>query len=210
MFETFWYALPLLVQDVLVFLGLLVPLAVTGIICLAGYRVWPLIAGLLRKHTGISATFVLLIAASVGISVGLIAQERGLREGTARAADKFDLIIAVPGSEITAMLAAVYLQPTALPLLDGANYAKIESHELVDLAAPLAFGDSWEGVPVVGTTPPFVDHLSEGLRAGRVFETMQEAVAGANTPLQVGDVVEPVHGDGSDDFSEHGHPYSFV
>lgn len=210
MFETLWYGLPVFVQDVLFFLGLLVPLAVTGIICLTGYRVWPLIAGLLRKHTAISATFVLLIAASVGISVGLIAQERGLREGTARAADKFDLIIAAPGSEITAMLAAVYLQPTALPLIDGATYARIESHDLVDLAAPLAFGDSWEGVPVVGTTPPFVDHLSEGLRAGRVFETMEEAVAGANTPLQVGDVIEPVHGDGSDDFSEHGHTYTIV
>lgn len=210
MFETVWYALPLLVQDVLVFLGLLVPLAVTGIICLAGYRVWPLIAGLLRKHMAISVTFVLLIAASVGISVGLIAQERGLREGTARAADKFDLIIAAPGSEITAMLAAVYLQPTALPLIDGPTYAKIESHELVDLAAPLAFGDSWEGVPVVGTTPAFVDYLSEGLRTGRVFEAMGEAVAGANTPMQVGDVIKPVHGDGTEEFSEHGVPYTIV
>lgn len=210
MFETLWYTLPILVQDIMVFLALLVPLVVSGVLCLTGYRVGPLIAGLLRKHMAISATFVLLIAASVGISVGLIAQERGLREGTAQAADKFDVIIAAPGSEITAMLAAVYLQPTALPLIDGPTYAEIETHELVDLATPLAFGDSWEGVPVVGTTPPFVGHLSEGLRAGRVFETMHEAVAGANAPLQVGDVFKPVHGDGSHDSSEHGHPYTVV
>lgn len=210
MLETLWYSLPVVVQDILVFLALLIPLAVTGILCLFGYRVWPLIAGLLRKHMAISATFVGLIAASVGISVGLIAQERGLREGTARAADKFDLIIAAPGSEITAMLASVYLQPTALPLLDGPTYAKIEVHELVDLVAPLAFGDSWEGVPVVGTTPPFVNHLSDGLRTGRLFETMTEAVAGANVALAVGDAIEPVHGDGSDDFAEHGHIYTIV
>ncbi len=210
MFEAFWYSLPVTAQDIAIFVGLLVPLALTGIVCLFGYRVWPLISGLLRKHVAISATFVILIAASVGISVGLIAQERGLREGTARAADKFDLIVAAPGSEITAMLAAVYLQPTALPLLDGETYSKIESHPLVDLVAPLAFGDSWEGVPVVGTTPSFVDHLSEGLRTGRVFETMTEAVAGANVPLAVGDTIEPVHGDGSDDFSEHGHVYAIV
>lgn len=208
MFENLWFSLPVGVQDALVFAALLLPVLVIGIICLWGYRVQPLLIGLLRKHLSISLTFVLLIAASVGISVGLIAQERGLREGTARAADKFDVIIAAPGSEITAMLAAVYLQPTALLLIDGATYARIEAHPDVDLAAPLAFGDSWHGVPVVGTTARFVDHLSEGLAAGEVFQTMNQAVAGANVPLSIGDVIRPVHGDGSGGaYDEHDFEY---
>lgn len=211
MFETLWYGLPVLAQDILFLLALLVPLGITGGVCLWGYRVGPLVGGLLRRHAGLGATFVVLIAASVAISVGLIAQERGLRQGTARAADKFDLVVAAPGSEITAMLAAVYLQPTALPLLDGETYARIQSHELVELVAPLAFGDSWQGVPVVGTTGQFVSHLSGGLAQGRLFATMTEAVAGANVPVSVGASVTPVHGDGSGGaLDEHGLDYTVV
>ena len=214
MFETWWYALPIVVQDGLVAAALLTPIAVTGVACLWGYRVMPLVVGLLRKHLSTSLTFTLLIACSVAISIGLIAQERGLREGTARAADKFDLIVAAPGSEITAMLAAVYLQPTALPLIDGNIYQQIENHPLVELAAPLAFGDSWEGRRIVGTTAAFVTHMSTPLAAGYVFSQMNEAVVGANVPLDVGDVIAPTHGDGDGDGAEEDtyntHDFSYV
>ncbi|MEM6478577.1 MAG: ABC transporter permease, partial [Pseudomonadota bacterium] len=123
--------------------------------------------------------------------------ERALREATARSAEKFDLIVAAPGSEFTAMLATVYLETTALPLLDGAAYARVANHEHVTFAAPLAFGDSWQGAPVVGTTEAFVLHLGGHLAEGRVFETIEEAVIGASVALEIGDTFEPVHGDGS-------------
>lgn len=211
MFETLWFELPIWVQDLLVLLALLAPLFVTGLICLRGYRITPLLIGLLRRHRMISMTFIALIATSVAISASLIAQERGLRAGTARAAEKFDLVVAAPGSEITAMLAAVYLQTSALPLVDGDTYAKIANHELVSLAAPLAFGDSWNGAPVVGTTAAFVDHLSEGLNTGRMFATIDEAIAGAAVDLNVGDKIAPVHGDGSAGAAdEHGFEYEIV
>ena len=211
MFEDLWYELPIWLQDLLTLVALLAPLAVTGVICLRGYRLQPLLIGLLRRHAAICVVFSLLIAISVGIGAGLIAQERGLREGGARAADKFDLVVAAPGSEIAAMLAAVYLQPSALPLLDGKTYTRIDSHELVDLAAPLAFGDSWNGAPVVGTTEAFVIHLSEGLSAGRSFETTEEAIAGARIALNVGDTFAPVHGDGSEGmFDSHYFEYAVV
>lgn len=211
MLDDLWFRLPATAQDLLILLALLLPLALVGVLCLRGYRVWPLLAGLLRRHAGISAVFVLLIAISVAIGVGLLAQERGLRAGTAQAADKFDLIVAAPGSEITAMLAAVYLEPSALPLIDGAVYDRLQSHELVDIVAPLAFGDSWNGVPVVGTTADFVAHLSEGRGAGRDFAGMFEAVAGASVPVAIGDVITPVHGDGSAGAADaHGVDYTIV
>ena len=77
------------------------------------------------------------------------------------------------------MLAAVYLQPSDMPLLIGAQYAGIAGAEGVDLAAPLAFGDSWQGYPVVGTTADFIAHLSGGPLAGRMFAAHEEAVVGA-------------------------------
>lgn len=191
-----WHALPVWLQDLSLFFALLLPATVTGWLTLRGYAPWGMLGGLIRRHFWVSITFVALIAVSIAIGTGLIAQERGLRRGTAQAADKFDLIVAAPGSEITAMLAAVYLQPSDMPLIDGGTYARIAGHEHVSLAAPIAFGDSWQASPVVGTTPQFVDHLSGDLAEGRLFANTAEAVIGAGVPLQTGDTVTPSHGQG--------------
>ena len=200
-----WFALSAWLQDLLLLAGLLLPLLLVGWLCLRGYRLWPLLGGLLRRHAVLSLTFTLLIAISVGNGDVFIAQERGLREGSARSAEKFDMIVAAPGSEMTVMLASVYLEPTALPLLDGEIYDLVDSHEQVALAAPLAFGDSYEGAPVVGTTADFVEYLSDGLASGRMFETIEEAIIGARVALDIGDRFEPVHGDGSQGvLDEHG------
>ncbi|WP_068118990.1 FtsX-like permease family protein [Tropicimonas marinistellae] len=204
-----WVSLPNGMQDLALFFALLAPALVTGLLTLRGFAPWGLLRGMLRRHFWVSITFIVLIATSVAIGTGLIAQERGLRRGTAQAADKFDLIVAAPGSEITAMLAAVYLQPSDIPLLDGETYQRIAEQEHVSLAAPIAFGDSWNASPVVGTTPQFVAHLSGTLAEGEVFTTVDEAVAGANVPLAIGDTFTPSHGhgDATDDGAHAGYHY---
>ena len=189
-----WLSLPAAAQDASILAGLLAPTLLLGAALLRGYAPRPLLVGLLRRHAGINAIFVALIAASVALGTAVLSQERALREGTARAADPFDLIVAAPGSEVTAMLAAVYLQPADMPLLDGPTYDAIATAERVRLAAPVAFGDSHEGAPVVGTTAPFVAHLAGDLAAGRPFETRAEAVAGALAPAGLGKTFSPAHG----------------
>ncbi|MCA1775324.1 MAG: ABC transporter permease [Loktanella sp.] len=120
-----------------------------------------------------------------------------MRQGSARAAAAFDLIVAAPGSEITVMLAAVYLQPSDVPLLTGDQYAEISADPDVALAAPIAFGDSYDGAPVVGTTADFVAHLAGDLAEGRIFATSTEAVAGAFATVPVGESFTPAHGHGA-------------
>ena len=191
-----WDALPVLAQDIGVAAALLLPLLVIGAVLLRGFQPWPLVRALLWRFRWANLMFVLLIAVSTGMGIGLIAQERGLRVGTARAAEKFDLVVAAPGSELTLLMAAVYLQPTAVPLLDGAAYDRIASHAQVDIAAPIAFGDSFQGAPVVGTIADFVLHLSDGQIEGRLFERSGEAVIGAAVPMEIGDRFTPAHGAG--------------
>lgn len=191
-----WQSLSPLAQDSLSLVLLLLPALLAGLVVLWGFRPQALVGALLWRFRWTNLTFVLLIAVSVGIGVGLIAQERGLRKGTARAADRFDLIVAAPGSEITMMFAAVYLQPIDVPLLDGNAYNEIATHDSVDLAAPIAFGDSYRDSPVVGTTAGFISHLSGDLAGGRVFATTGEAVAGASVDLALGATFEPAHGVG--------------
>lgn len=191
-----WNGLSVLQQDVVGLAALLLPALILGLFLLRGFGTGPLTRGIIRRHLGISVIFVGLIAVSVALGTGLISQERALRSGSAAAAAPFDLIIAAPGSEVTAMLAAVYLQPARVRLVDGEAFDRVARNDSVTLAAPIAFGDSFEGNPVVGTTSDFADQLSDGLAEGRAFRRIDEAIAGARANIEIGAAFEPAHGHG--------------
>ncbi|SHG96184.1 FtsX-like permease family protein [Cognatishimia maritima] len=205
-----WHSLSATAQDVGLFAALTLPILALGVGLTYGYAPLPLVRAMLWRFRWANGIFVLLIAISVGMGIGLLAQERGLRLGSAMAADKFDLVITAPGSELTMMLATVFLQPSNTPLLDGETYAEIANHPRVKTAAPLAFGDSYEGNPVVGTTAAFVEHLTDGAIDGQQFETTDEAVVGALVDLNIGDTFEPSHGVGDAVEGGHGFEISVV
>lgn len=138
---------------------------------------------------------VLLIAMATALSISVSLQERALRMGSAKAADRFDLVIGAPGSETQLVLSSVFLQPSALTLIPAQVLADLEKNPLVAWAAPVAFGDFYQGMPIVGTTPPLVtDNGKRQLTAGRVFNDGFEAVVGAQTGLTVGSTFSPIHG----------------
>jgi putative ABC transport system permease protein len=207
-----WDGLPVVAQDACLFVLLLLPAIFVGVVVVAGYRPFVLVGAMLWRFRWTNLLFIVLIAVSVGVGVGLIAQERGLRRGTTRAAEKFDLVVTAPGSEITMLLAAVYLQPSDAPLLSGDTFNAIAAHVNVSLAAPIAFGDSYRGSPVVGTTAAFVEHLSGSLAEGRLFADRGEAIVGANVELDIGAHFEPAHGAGpaADESAHEGTGYTIV
>ena len=172
----------------------------------------PLVLATLRRHRFTFALFTTLVAIAVALGVAISSAERALRQGSARAADKFDLVVAAPGSRNDVVFTAIYLKPGTVPLLDAAMVAKALAEPRARIAAPVAFGDSHHGAPVVGTVAAFVDHLSGGLAAGREFAAVNEAVVGANSPLQIGETFRPAHGDGhaadadADEDEGHEHP----
>ncbi|MEL7459860.1 MAG: FtsX-like permease family protein [Pseudomonadota bacterium] len=193
--NTMWRDLSVTQQDALTLGVLLVPFFLIGLTVLWGFRPLPLVRALIARHKGVAATFTGLIAVAVALGVGLTSQERSLREGSARAAEKFDMVVTARGSDLTMMLAAVYLEPAIVPLLDGETFAAVAAADHVNFAAPIAFGDNYQGAPVVGTTPDFVAHLAGGtLAEGRGLVDMFDAVAGAYATAGVGDVIEPTHG----------------
>ncbi|WP_048648982.1 FtsX-like permease family protein [Nitratireductor soli] len=207
-----WNLLAPGVQDALWFALLFAPALLTGVAVTRGYRPYGLAGAMLWRFRWASLLFALLIATSIGIGVGLIAQERALRQGTARAAEKFDLVVSAPGSEVTMLMAAVYLQPSDVPLLSGEIYDQIAGHPDVALAAPIAFGDSHAGAPVVGTTQAFIAHLAGDLLEGRAFADPREAVAGFSAPVAPGGRFTADHGigDAVEQGAHAGHEYTVV
>ncbi|AIA72901.1 putative permease [Pectobacterium atrosepticum SCRI1043] len=138
---------------------------------------------------------VLLIAMATALSISVSLQERALRMGSAKAADRFDLVIGAPGSETQLVLSSVFLQPSALTLIPAQVLTDLEKNPLVAWAAPVAFGDFYQGMPIIGTTPPLVtDNGKRQLTAGRMFNDDFEAVVGAQTGLTVGSKFSPIHG----------------
>jgi putative ABC transport system permease protein len=154
----------------------------------------PMLIADLKALRWTAAAIVALVAMAVAVGVAINAQERALRKGSAAAAADFDLLVAAPGSQTQLMLTAVFLQPEALPLLDGSILKKLAADKRVAALAPIALGDISAGYPVVGTTAAFATRwgrLKPG--EGRVFARRGEAVLGADVALPLGAEIIPSH-----------------
>ena len=179
---------------------------------------FPMVLADLRAMRWSALAVMALVALAVAIGIAVGAQERSLRQGSARAADDFDLIIGAPGSQTQLVLTSVYLQPEALPLIDGAILNRLAADPRVAAFSPIAFGDIVKGYPVVGTTLPFATRWGRvAVAEGRMYRAEAEAVIGADVRLAIGDDVTPSHavaGDaahpGEENETEHAHKHDGV
>jgi putative ABC transport system permease protein len=152
------------------------------------------IAADLRRLWAGSLVIVLLVALATALGVAVTLQERALRLGSARAADRFDLVVGAAGSETQLVLSSVFLQAAPLPLVPGKVLAELAADPRVAFAAPVGFGDSFSGFPIVGTTAALIEGTGGRLADGRLFAGKYEAVAGSAVPLAVGQTIKPMHG----------------
>jgi putative ABC transport system permease protein len=155
----------------------------------------PVVVADYRRNRLLVCITLALIAMAMAIGVAVIAQERALRQGSARAADDFDLLVGAPGSPTQLLLTTVYLRLQAIPLLGGEVLAKATTARGVRYAAPIAFGDNHQGHPIIGTIAAFADRGgSLPASSGRLFVRRGEAVIGAAVPLALGAEIRPEHG----------------
>ena len=172
------------------------------------FNPFPVVIADYRRNRLLVAITLALIAIAVAIGVAVIAQERALRQGSARAADDFDLLIGAPGSPTQLVLTSVYLKLQSIPLVSGKILAQATTAPGVRYAAPIAFGDNHDGYPIVGTIQDFANRGGTmPPSAGRLFAHRGEAVIGARVPLEISSVIHPEHGqhhaDAGDKEQEH-------
>lgn len=164
------------------------------------FNPFPIVRADLRRNRLLALVTVLLVAISVATGIAVISQERALRQGSAKAADDFDLLVGAPGSPTQLVLTSIYLRPQALPLLDGDILMQAGIAPGVKSAAPIAFGDNWQGYPIIGTIADFASRNGTLVPSeGRVFRQRGEAVIGASVKLAVGATISPEHGLHHDD-----------
>jgi putative ABC transport system permease protein len=156
---------------------------------------FPMILADLRALRWTAAAIVALVALAVAVGVAIGAQERALRRSSAAAAEDFDLLIGAPGSQTQLLMSTIYLQPDAVPLMDGRLLNSLAQDERVADVAPIAFGDVSRGYPIVGTTSAFASRWRRlAPSEGRLFDKEGEAVLGADVAYRLGERIAPSHG----------------
>ncbi|POR45354.1 FtsX-like permease family protein [Bosea psychrotolerans] len=156
---------------------------------------FPMVWADIRALRWTALAIIALVALAVAVGVAIGAQERALRRSSAAAAEDFDLLIGAPGSQTQLLMSAVYLQPDAVPLMDGRLLNTLAQDERVAGVAPIAFGDVSKGYVIVGTTAAFAGRWGRlAPSQGRLFAREGEAVLGADVSYGLGDSIAPSHG----------------
>jgi len=157
----------------------------------------------LRQYWVGAAAIALLVAFATALGMTVRIEERALRLGSARAADRFDMVIGAPGSETQLVLSSIFLQPSPLTLLPGETLKTLSEDPRVEFAAPVGFGDSFRGHQIIGTTAEFIEKSGFGITEGRNFAEKFDAVVGARVPLSLGTTMRPLHGVAGEAVGEH-------
>ncbi|MFP4502649.1 MAG: ABC transporter permease [Candidatus Hydrogenedentota bacterium] len=155
----------------------------------------------------------ILTIVSVALGVALITAVLTLRDETRRRFEEegqtFDMVVGAKGSALQLVLCAVYFMDRPPGNISTDIYHQIAEDPMVRAAFPIAIGDSFQGFPIVGTTPEYLAHERLNVRddtfsrvlafaEGEPFDEPMEIVIGAHvaraTGVEVGDQVVGTHG----------------
>lgn len=141
---------------------------------------------------------LILIGLGTGTIILLLLLSTQLADKLHRDAKGFDVVIGAKGSPLQLILSSIYHAdlPTGNITLSAAM--PWMQHLWVKTAIPLALGDSYQSLRIVGTTPEYLQHYRAQLAAGKVWEKPLEVVLGAQaaktTQLTVGQTFSGSHG----------------
>lgn len=157
---------------------------------------------------------VLLLALGVGL-MGLVMQtSRQLEQGFRRNLRVADAVVGAKGSPLQLILSAMLHidAPTGnIPLREA---RRLMRHPMVRRGIPLSYGDSYEGLRIVGTDTAYIGLYGGRLQAGALWTEPMQVVAGAEAArrsgLKPGSRFEGGHGLAEGAEAHHDQPYTVV
>jgi putative ABC transport system permease protein len=145
-----------------------------------------------------SALSMLLVAFGIGILTILLLASAQISEKLENNAKNIDLVVGAKGSPLQLILSSIYYIdfPTGnIPLKEAMELAH---SPFVKKAVPLALGDNYNGVRIVGTDSNFIAVYKLKVAEGKFWKNDYETTIGsgvANTQhLKVGDFFYGAHG----------------
>jgi putative ABC transport system permease protein len=163
-----------------------------------------------------AALNIMLIAFGTGILTILLLASTQISEKLDNNSKDIDLVVGAKGSPLQLVLSSIYYIdfPTGnIPLKEAMELAR---SPFVKRAVPLALGDNYEGVRIVGTDSNFVSLYKLNTAQGRFWEKDFETTIGATVAtqqgLKIGDTFYGAHGlsGSSDVHKEHQYTVSGI
>ena len=161
-----------------------------------------------------SALNIMLIAFGTGILTILLLASTQISDKLENNSKDIDLVVGAKGSPLQLILSSIYYIdfPTGnIPLKEAMELAR---SPFVKRAVPLALGDNYNGIRIVGTDSNFVSVYQLKVKEGQLWNKDFEASIGASVAatqgLKLGDSFNGAHGlTSSTDVHDH-HPYKVV
>ncbi|MCB1867727.1 MAG: ABC transporter permease [Gammaproteobacteria bacterium] len=160
---------------------------------------------MLNRRGALLLTLISMVV-SVTMVLGVERIRDGVRGGFSTTVSGTDLIVGPRGAPLQLVLAALFRIGTADHAIDWSAYEQLRTDPQVAWAIPLAFGDSFQGFPVVATHGDYFRYLKYGRSRslsfddGCPFQQSNEVVLGAEVvrrlKLGIGAELELTHGIG--------------
>ncbi|MFT4095100.1 MAG: FtsX-like permease family protein [Niabella sp.] len=151
-----------------------------------------------------------LLSVSVGIISLLLLLQRQFEQQFAGNIGNIDMVIGAKGSPLQLILSAVYHIDNPTGNIPYKEVAPWMHHPYVQTAVPLAYGDSYKGYHILGTTPDYIKHYKGKLVSGKVFQQDFEVIAGSTVAhqagLKIGSRFYSTHGEAGEEHKEF--PYT--
>ncbi|MBY0543027.1 MAG: ABC transporter permease [Sphingobacteriaceae bacterium] len=145
-----------------------------------------------------SALNILLIAFGTGILTILLLASTQIEDKLNNNSKDIDLVVGAKGSPLQLILSSIYYIdfPTGNIPLKEAN--ELSKNPFVKRAVPLALGDNYNGVRIVGTDSNYISLYDLKIQTGKFWSADLEATIGENVAkeqnLKVGDKFNGAHG----------------
>lgn len=155
-----------------------------------------------------------LLLFGVGIISLLLIIQKGIEQKFEADLNNIDIVVGAKGSPLQLVLSAVYHidSPTGNIKLEEAQ--KLMKNPMVKEAIPLAYGDSYEGHRILGTSTAYLSKYTAEFEEGKTFAAPMEAVIGwniaQNKSLKIGSTFYGTHGESEEGHVHDNKPYTVV
>lgn len=155
-----------------------------------------------------------LLMLSVAIISLLLVAGRQVSEKLDNDLEGIDMVVGAKGSPLQLVLSAVYHVDAPTGNISKAEADKLSRNPLIESAIPLAYGDSYMGYRILGTTPAYPAMYKAQMGEGKMFEGAMEIVAGAAVAkkhkLTIGTLLKSTHGEDARGQVHEAAPYKIV
>lgn len=154
----------------------------------------------------------LLLTVSTGIIAVLLILQQQVEQQFAGNIQGIDMVIGAKGSPLQLILSAVYHVDAPTGNISYAEANKWMRHPFIEKAIPLAYGDSYKGYSVVGTSADYLNKYHAIIDQGRLYHKDLEVVVGHSLAnklqLKPGSSFYGTHGDKEGGAQHKEHPYT--